>query len=85
MAPRLGGACHGAALKAIYCFLTPENGRLRTTEFQALFSTSFPSECPRGPTHSLNLSSLKASGSLRHVVCSELSGFDSRALEGTYV
>ena len=42
VAPQLSPVCHATPLMAIYCFLNPENGRPRTTEFQPLFSTSFP-------------------------------------------
>lgn len=46
VAPQLSRARHAAPLMAIYCFLNPENGRQRTTEFQPLFSTSFPVQAP---------------------------------------
>lgn len=48
VAPQLSRVCHAAPLMAIYCFLNPENGRLRTTEFQPLFSTSFPIQTASG-------------------------------------
>lgn len=50
VAPQLSRVCRAAPLMAIYCFLNPKNGRLRTTEFQLLFSTS---------VQSLNLSAFR--------------------------
>lgn len=45
-APRPGWLCspptHPPLLMAIYCFLSPENGTLRTTELQTVRSASFP-------------------------------------------
>lgn len=42
VAPQLSLACQAAPLMAIYYFLTPVNGRLKTTEFQMLFSACLP-------------------------------------------